>query len=395
MREVFAKARAAAPSIVFLDELDSIGKGRSEGRMRGMGNDEREQTLNQLLTELDGFDTGGSERGEKLVICLAATNRPDTLDAALRRPGRFDRTVTVDRPDRKGREEILAVHVKQRSCPLAPGVSLSDLAAQTPGFTGADLAVLVNEAALLSARRGLAQVDAAAFDAAIMRAIAGLERKRSILFGAERSVVARHEAGHALLGAAVADLLPPGSAQKATALSIVARSNGALGYAYTPPPSEGERALLFADELRGRLAVLMAGRAAEEATGSGRVSTGASDDIQRATELAVRAVAEFGLSSDIGPMNLSALNAWGEEQGLFGGSRGEGETGRRAEAAVSALLKGAMGAAQAVLRENAELLERLGATLEREEKLQGEQLQGMLMGVRSAQELREFVKGAE
>jgi len=394
VREVFAKARAAAPSIVFIDEIDAVAKGRSDGRMRGMGNDEREQTLNQLLTELDGFENGGSERGGKLVICLAATNRPDVLDAALRRPGRFDRTVSVERPDRRGREEILGVHVRLRGCPLAADVRLPEVAAQTPGFTGADLALLVNEAALLSARRGLVALDAAAFQAAIMRAAAGLERKRSLLFGLERACVARHEAGHALVGAAVADLLPPGAAQRAAALSIVARSNGALGYAYTPPSAteEGERALLFADELRGRLAVLMAGRAAEEATGSGRVSTGASDDIQRATELAVRAVAEFGFSGAVGPLNLAKLAAWGEEQGLFG-STGQGATSSAAELEVALLLKGAMAAAKALLEANAALLERIGAQLEADEKLAGDTLAALLADVKEAQLLRDFVTG--
>jgi cell division protease FtsH len=395
VREVFACARAAAPSIVFIDEIDAVAKGRSDGRLRGMGNDEREQTLNQLLTELDGFENGGSERGNKLVICLAATNRPDVLDAALRRPGRFDRTVAVSAPDRRGRQEILEVHVRARGCPLAPGVSLTDIAAATPGFTGADLAVLVNEAALLTARRGAAQLDADAFSAAVLRSVAGLERKRSLLFGAERGVVARHEAGHALVGAAVADLLPAGSASRAAMLSIVARSNGALGFAYTPPPQqqEGERALLFADELRGRLAVLMAGRAAEEATGAGRISTGASDDIARATELAYRAVAEFGLSPRIGPLNVAALSAGGGEEGLFGRD-GSGATAVAVEAEVSALLKGAMAAAQALLRANAALLERLGATLEEEERMGGDRLAAFLADVKAALPLTQFVSGA-
>ena len=397
VRDVFARARAAAPSIVFLDEIDAVAKGRSDGRLRGMGNDEREQTLNQLLTELDGFENGGSERGERLVICLAATNRPDVLDAALRRPGRFDRTVAVSPPDRAGRMEILNVHLKARGCPLAPGTNLAAVAAATPGFTGADLAALVNEAALLTARKGAQFLDGDAFSAAVLRTVAGLERKRSLLFGAERAVVARHEAGHALVGAAVADMLPPGTAPRAQLLSIVARSNGALGFAYTPPPTqqEGERALLFADELRGRLAVLMAGRAAEEATGSGRISTGAADDIQRATELAYRAVAEFGLSSRVGPVNAAVLSngAAGGDDGLLLGQSGSGATAQVVEAEVSSLLKGAMDAARAVLEANKALLERLGACLEAEERLQGDQLAAFLCDVAPAERLTEFVGG--
>ena len=401
VRDVFARARAAAPSIVFLDEIDAVAKGRADGRLRGVGNDEREQTLNQLLTELDGFDNGGSERGERLVICLAATNRPDVLDAALRRPGRFDRTVSVSPPDRAGRTEILNVHVKARGCPLAPGVNLADVAASTPGFTGADLANLVNEAALLSARKGAQFLTADSFSSAVLRTVAGLERKRSLLFGAERGVVARHEAGHALVGTAVADLLPPGTAPRAQMLSIVARSNGALGFAYTPPPTqqEGERVLLFADELRGRLAVLMAGRAAEEATGSGRVSTGATDDIQRATELAYRAVAEFGLSSRVGPVNANVLTSGGSsgDDGalLLGQSGSGGSTAQAVEAEVSALLKEAMDAARAVLDANKGLLERLGACLETEERLQGDKLASFLHDVAPSDRLRSFLFSPE
>jgi cell division protease FtsH len=385
VRDVFARAKAAAPAIVFIDEIDAVAKGRSDGRLRGMGNDEREQTLNQLLTELDGFDSSS------LVICLAATNRPDTLDAALRRPGRFDRTVAVERPDRTGREQILNVHVKSKEVPLAPGVKLSDVAAATVGFTGAELATLVNEAALLAARRGAITVDADAFTAAVLRSVAGIERKRSLLFGAEKACVARHEAGHALAGTAVAALLPPNSAPRVEAISIVARSNGALGYAYSPPSGD-ERSLLFADELRGRLVTLLAGRAAEELSASGRVSTGASDDISRATELAYRAVAEFGMCAAVGPLSMSALaNGASGGEGLFGREGGGGDTAAAVEREVSALLKGALAAARAALLANAALLDTLGGALEADERVAGARLAGFLAGVTTPDELRAFV----
>jgi cell division protease FtsH len=387
VRDVFARAKAAAPAIVFIDEIDAVAKGRSDGRLRGMGNDEREQTLNQLLTELDGFDSSS------LVICLAATNRPDTLDAALRRPGRFDRTVAVERPDRTGREQILNVHVKSKGMPLAPGVNLSDVAAATVGFTGAELATLVNEAALLAARRGAVVVDADAFTAAVLRSVAGIERKRSLLFGAEKACVARHEAGHALVGTAVSALLPANSTPRVEAISIVARSNGALGYAYSPPSGD-ERSLLFADELRGRLVTLLAGRAAEELSESGRVSTGASDDISRATELAYRAVAEFGMCAAVGPLSMNALSAGasgGEGGGLFGREGGGGETAAAVEREVAALLKGALAAARAALLANAALLDTLGGALEADERVAGARLAGFLAGVVPPPELRAFV----
>jgi cell division protease FtsH len=387
VRDIFARAKAAAPAIVFIDEIDAVAKGRSDGRLRGMGNDEREQTLNQLLTELDGFDSSS------LVICLAATNRPDTLDAALRRPGRFDRTVSVERPDRTGREQILNVHVRAKGVPLAPGTSLADVASATVGFTGAELATLVNEAALLSARKNAADVDAESFRGAILRAVAGIERKRSLLFGTEKACVARHEAGHALVGAAVATLLPLGAAPRVEAISIVARSNGALGYAYSPPSGE-ERSLLFADELRGRLAMMLAGRAAEELSASGRVSTGASDDISRATELAYRAVAEFGMCTAVGPLSLSALSAGasGGDAGLFGREGATGATGAAVEAEVAALLKSALAAAKACLVANAALLDELGDALEADERVSGVKLAEYLARVEAPAELGAFVR---
>ena len=383
VREVFGRAKAAAPSIVFIDEIDAVAKSRGDGRMRHGGNDEREQTLNQLLTELDGFDSSA------LVICLAATNRVDTLDAAVRRPGRFDRTVAVDRPDRKGREEILGVHVRSKKVPLADDVALADVAKDTAGFTGAELANVVNEAALLAARRDVNVVDAAAFESAIMRASLGIERKRSLLQGSEKTAVARHEAGHAIVGAAVSALLPAGG-YRTESISLSSRSNGVLGsLGNTKMAQTGDdRTMYFADEFRGQLAMMLGGRAAEELSASGRVSTGAADDIQRATKLSYTAVAEWGFSAAVGPMAVPTLTAGSGD--MFGRESG-GAAAAAVEAEVSALLKGALEAARAVLVANASLLDRLGATLEADEKVAGARLAAFLEQATVPQQLRDFV----
>ena len=386
VREVFARAKAAAPAIVFIDEIDAVAKSRGDGRMRHGGNDEREQTLNQLLTELDGFDSSA------LVICLAATNRVDTLDAAVRRPGRFDRTVAVERPDRKGREEILGVHVRAMKVPLAPDVALADVAKDTAGFTGAELANVVNEAALLAARRGADAVDTAAFESAVMRASLGIERKRSLLSGAEKTAVARHEAGHAIVGAAVSALLPAGG-YRTESISLSSRSNGVLGsLGNTKMAQTGEdRTMYFADEFRGQLAMMLGGRAAEELSASGRVSTGAADDIQRATKLSYTAVSEWGFSASLGPVALPALSGGGGE--LFG--RDSGAAAAAVEAEVSLLLKGALEAARATLLANAALLDRLGATLEADEKVAGPRLAAFLAQAVVPPQLQAFVQAPQ
>ncbi|KAK9840743.1 hypothetical protein WJX81_001655 [Elliptochloris bilobata] len=300
VRELFASARKVAPAIVFIDEVDAVAKGR-DTRLRSVGNDEREQTLNQLLTELDGFDSGAAAAP---IICIAATNRPDVLDAALLRPGRFDRRVSVERPDRRGREQILRVHAARRALPLATDVALGDVARMTTGFTGADLANLVNEAALLAGRGDKGEVGAAEFDQAILRTVAGVERKSAVLSAEEKGVIARHEAGHAAVSTAVSRVLPRSSPVEK--LSIVPRCGGALGFTYVPETGDGDRALMFASEIRGRLVTLMGGRAAEMLT-CAQVSTGAVDDIRRASDLAFRAVAEYGLSTAIGPVSLAAM----------------------------------------------------------------------------------------
>ena len=384
VRELFAQARKEAPAIVFIDEIDAVAKGR-DSRLRSVGNDEREQTLNQLLTELDGFDS----RRDATVICIAATNRPDVLDAALLRPGRFDRRVPVERPDRTGREQILAVHIQRKGLPLDGDVGLAALASQTAGFTGADLANVVNEAALLAGRRGHSLVAAADFDAAVMRSIAGVEKKRSILRGAEKAVVARHEVGHALVAAAVARLVPATNAVER--LSIIPRSGGALGFTYSPSTAE-DRALLFEDEIRGQLAMLMGGRAAEAATASA-VSTGAADDIRRATDLAHRSVAEFGLSAAVGPLSVAALAAGGEEYSLL--MDGGGAVGLSVEREVRALLEAALEVARETVEANRGLHARLSAVLESEERLEGEVLRAGLAEAEVPPGLRAFVLRGE
>lgn len=380
VRELFAQARKNAPAIVFIDEIDAVAKGRDgPGKgFRNSGNDEREQTLNQLLTELDGFHSEGAG----IVICIAATNRPDVLDPALLRPGRFDRRVPVERPDKIGRQQILSVHIENNHLPLEKDFNVESLAAQTVGFTGADLANVVNEAALLAGRTGKEVVGIDDFDAAIMRTVAGIEKKRSILQGEEKSVVARHEVGHALVGTAVSMLIP--SSNPVERLSIIPRSGGALGFTYSPPISE-DRALAFESELRGQLATLMGGRAAETITSSS-ISTGASDDLQRATDLAQRCVTEFGFNDLIGPVNVGKLS--NPEYGMFMDS---GATGNMVEEEVRALCSTALAVAIDVIQENKDLHATMSALLEQDERLQGDSLQNLLLKVTIPSSLRAFV----
>jgi len=297
VRDLFAQAQAQAPSIIFIDELDALGKARGVNPVVG-GHDEREQTLNQLLAEMDGFDT------RKGVILMAATNRPETLDPALLRPGRFDRKVVIDRPDVKGREKILRVHT--RHVTLAPDVDLAVVAARTPGFVGADLANLVNEAALGAAREGKNAVELSDFDHATDRIVAGLERKSKVINPAEKRIVAHHEAGHAL----IAELRP--RADRVAKVSIIPRGVAALGYTMQQPTED--RYLLTRAELLDRLDVLLGGRVAEELT-CGDVSTGAQDDLRRATDLARQMVTRYGMSASLG---LATVD--GERTPLFLGA---------------------------------------------------------------------------
>ncbi|MEW5915757.1 MAG: ATP-dependent zinc metalloprotease FtsH [Gemmatimonadota bacterium] len=289
VRDLFLQAQAVAPSIIFIDELDALGKMRSAAFQVG-GHEEREQTLNQLLAEMDGFDT------QKGLIIMGATNRPEILDPALLRPGRFDRKVVIDRPDVKGREEILRVHT--RAVVLSADVSLADVAARTPGFVGADLANIVNEAALRAARMGKAAVDMNDLEEAIDRVVAGLERKSRVLIPKEKEIVAHHEAGHALL----AELRP--HADRVAKISIIPRGMAALGF--TRQQATEDRYLLTHDELLDRLDVLLGGRVAEELI-FGDVSTGAHDDLQRASDLARDMVVRFGMSEAVGLATYEVL----------------------------------------------------------------------------------------
>jgi len=281
VRDLFNQAEGKAPCIVFIDELDALGKTRAFNAMGG--NEEREQTLNQLLVEMDGFDTN------KGVIIMAATNRPEILDPALLRPGRFDRHVALDRPDLKGREQILKVHVK--NVVLAPTVELTKLAARTPGFAGADLANLVNEAALLAARKGKDAVEMPDFDEALDRIVGGLEKKNRVMNPQEKETIAYHEAGHAI----VAESRP--RADRVSKVSIIPRGVAALGYTQQTPTED--RYLLKQSELLNRLDVLLGGRVAEQIA-FGDVSTGAQNDLQRATDMARQMITQFGMSEQLG-----------------------------------------------------------------------------------------------
>ena len=287
VRDLFAQAKAQAPCIIFIDELDALGKARGAGNMLG-GNDEREQTLNQLLVEMDGFDPRLG------VIIMAATNRPEILDPALLRPGRFDRQVLVDRPDVHGRHEILKIHAKDIK--LAPDVDLEKIARRTPGFVGADLANLLNEAALLTARRDKEAVTMREIDDAVDRIIAGLEKKNRLINEKERTIVAYHEAGHAI----VAERVP--TADPVHKISIIPRGVAALGYTQQLPTED--RYLLTKQELMDRVAVLLGGRVAEEIVFN-EISTGAGNDLERVTDLARRMVIEYGMSRELGPVSYA------------------------------------------------------------------------------------------
>ncbi|MFN7944305.1 MAG: ATP-dependent zinc metalloprotease FtsH [Blastocatellia bacterium] len=284
VRDLFEQARQKAPCIIFIDELDAIGKSRAAGRGMLMSNDEREQTLNQLLTEIDGFDSS------KGVIIMAATNTPEVLDPALLRAGRFDRQVMVDRPDLQGREEILKVHA--RNVRLGDDADLKTIAARTPGMVGADLANIINEAALLAARHGESAVSLHDLEEAIDRIMLGLEKKHRLMSAAEKERVAFHETGHALVALTVA------FADPVHRVSIIPRSIGALGHTLQLPTQE--RFLMTQPEIEDQLAVMLGGRAAEEIIYDGVISTGATNDLERASELARQMVTRFGMSERLG-----------------------------------------------------------------------------------------------
>jgi cell division protease FtsH len=365
VRDLFEQAKEKAPCIVFIDELDAIGKTRAGNTGFLSGHDEREQTLNQLLAEMDGFDSS------KGVIIMAATNRPEVLDAALLRAGRFDRQVVVDRPDVKGREAILRVHA--RNVKLAPSVDLHVLAARTPGMAGADLANIINEAALLAARKGKDAVDMADLEEAVDRVVGGLERKSRVLSEKERDIVAHHEIGHAL----VASSLP--HADPVHKVTIIPRGVAALGATYQLPLED--RYLLTRSELEDRIAVLLGGRVAEEII-YGEISTGAHNDLERATEMARLMVMQYGMSEQLGPMTFG-----GGQQAVF--LRGSGlpqereyseESARRIDAETRAIIDRIYDRVRALLTTRKRVLVEAATELKQKETLEGDRLRELLAG---------------
>ena len=363
VRDLFEQAKKNAPCIIFIDELDAIGKSRSGSMGVVGGNDEREQTLNQLLTEMDGFASK-----DKPVIVLAATNQPEVLDAALLRPGRFDRQVLVDRPDLSGRKTILEIYAKKVK--LADGVDLDRIAQATSGFAGADLANLVNEAALLAARAKRTKVEQEDLGEAIERVVAGLEKKSRVLQDDEKKVVAYHEVGHAIVG----HLMPGGS--KVAKISIVPRGMSALGYTLQLPTEE--RFLNSREDLQGQIATLLGGRSAEEIV-FGKITTGASNDLQRATDIAEQMVGTYGMSDTLGPL---AYDKQGGGQFLGGGNNPRrtvsDATAQAIDKEVRTLVDNAHEQALAILRQNMALLETIAQKILEKEVIEGDELKDML-----------------
>jgi cell division protease FtsH len=357
VRDLFEQARGSAPCIIFIDELDALGRARGVNPVAGQ--DEKEQTLNQLLAEMDGFDRSVA------IVILAATNRPEILDPALLRAGRFDRQVLVDRPDKKGRVDILRIHLKNLK--LAEDVRLEDIAALTPGFTGADLANLANEAAVLATRRGAQSIGMTDFTGAVERIVAGLEKKSRILIPRERRIVAYHEMGHAIVALAI-----PGS-DPVQKVSIIPRGIGALGYTMQRPTDD--RFLMGRQELEDKMTVLMGGRAAETLLGED-ISTGAADDLAKATDIARGMVLRFGMDPKLGPV------AWDTEQGQFLNQPGvfwqqrrfSDETAHEIDTAVRTRLDAALRRAVGILRENRVALDEGAASLLAHETLSAEEL---------------------
>jgi len=360
IRDLFQQAEAKAPCIVFIDELDALGKVRVQSPLGS--HEEREQTLNQLLAEMDGFDS------RKGVIIMGATNRPEVLDPALLRPGRFDRQVLVDKPDVRGREDILRIHTK--AVKIAPDVDLKVIAARTAGFAGADLANLVNEAALLAARNDKTAVGMQDFESAIDRLIAGLEKKR-VMSGKEREIVAYHESGHAIVASVLPGLDPVHK------ISIVQRGFGALGYTMQLPLED--RYLMTRGDLLSQLAVLLGGRTAEEIA-LGEISTGAQNDLQRATDIARAMVTEFGMSETLGAINYDGQKRprfldipMPQERGLYGE-----ETAQKIDAEIKRILTDAHNTARRILSENRGKLETVTRRLLDVEVMEGEELRRLL-----------------
>ncbi len=369
VRDLFATAQEKAPCIIFIDELDAIGKARGFSPMGGP--EERENTLNQLLSEMDGFDT------RKGVIIMAATNRPEILDPALIRPGRFDRHILVDRPSLKGREDILQIHT--RNIKIAPDLNIKTLAARTPGMVGSDLANIVNEAALLAARKNKTAVEMDDFEAAIDRVVAGLEKRNRLMNPREKEIVAYHETGHAL----VAEALP--TTDKVHRVSIIPRGIGALGYTMQLPTED--RYLMTKTELEDRMAVMMGGRVAEELIFN-EISTGAQNDLYRATDIARSMVREYGMSERLGPITFER-----ERRPLFleammpPGSKDYSEaTALDIDQEVAALVNRAHQRAREVLDKERPMLEKAAKILLDKEVLEGEELRAILNSHAQSQE---------
>ncbi len=363
VRDLFQQAAQKAPCIIFIDELDALGKARALSPIPG-GHDEREQTLNQLLAEMDGFDPNIG------IIVMAATNRPEILDLALLRPGRFDRQIVVDRPDLKGREAILRVHA--RNVKLADDVDLRVVAARTPGFVGADLANVVNEAALLAARKGKKQVEMEDFEEAIDRVIAGLERKSRVMNPREKERVAYHEAGHAVVACSLQGVDP------VHRVSIIPRGVAALGYTLQLPTED--RYLMTRSELENRLKVFLGGRVAEEIV-FGEVSTGAQNDLERATQIARSMVAEYGMSDRVGPVSYGD-----SRRGLFLGTElpmtrpYSEQVAAEIDAEVRRMIDEAYREVKELLLQKREKLENLARRLLQKEVVEREELQEILGG---------------
>ena len=362
VRDLFSQASGQAPCIIFIDELDALGKAR--GMTVFGGNDEREQTLNQLLVEMDGFESN------KGVIIMAATNRPEILDPALLRPGRFDRHVLVDRPDINGREAILKIH--SRNVPLGPDVDLRKIASLTPGFVGSDLANLVNEAALLAARKDKETVGPPEFDEAIDRVVGGLEKKNRVMNAKEKEIVAFHESGHAIVAESVEHADPVAK------ISIIPRGIAALGFTQQQPTED--RYLLTRPELLDRLAVLLGGRVAEELV-FGDVSTGAQNDLQRATDIARSMVAEYGMSDRLGLVTYeSSRQPMFPPEGYSPNKTYSETKATEIDEEISAAMEAAHRRVQNILSERRPVLNALARLLSEKEVVQGQELRDMLAG---------------
>jgi cell division protease FtsH len=364
VRDLFEQAKTKAPCIIFIDELDAVGKSRSAGPSGFGRHDEQEQTLNQLLVEMDGFDPS------KGVILLAATNRPEVLDTALLRAGRFDRRIVVDLPDVRGRTKILAVHL--RKIKAAPDVAVDRIAARTPGFSGADLANLVNEAALLAARRNKDAVEQADFEEAADRLTAGIERRSRVLTDREREIVAHHEAGHALVAALTPESDPVHK------ITIIPRAMGSLGFTMQLPLED--RVLQSKPELEARLAVLLGGRVAEELV-FGQITTGAHNDIERATQIARVMVYELGMSDRVGPVSFVDGSPGGRYLRADGVGRSvpvSEATAELLDAEVVAFIRAAQDRARQLLTAHRPGLDRLAGLVRQRETLDGEELQRAL-----------------